>query len=579
GDHVAFVRGGNVHVVSLAQGAPPALALTQGASDQHFFGLAEFVAQEEMARFEGMWWSPDGARLAYAEVDETEVARFAIADPARPERPPQVFAYPRTGTANARVDLHVKTLPTEATASSTSPSVQAQWDHERYPYLARVLWDNEAAPLAILVQTRDQREAALFAVDLETGRSTLLVRESDPAWVNLERDLPRFLPQGAGLLWATEGQGARTLELRGLDGTLSKELLPADSGFLSFVHALPDASAIFVLIGDALVNHLVRVDLASGARTVVVASDGCDRTATVARQGTCVLETRTGPQRLPETRLVFPDGHAMPVPSVAVAPPFRVNLSLVRTGGAQDFHAALIRPRTFEAGRRYPVILHVYGGPHSLMVRADERHYLLDQWLADRGAVVVALDNRGTPRRGRDWERAVKCAFGDVPLDDQVAGLQALAARFPELDLTRVGVYGWSFGGYLSALAALRRPDVFRVAVAGAPVVDWLDYDTHYTERYMDLPDAAPEAYRAANLLTYARDLARPLLLIHGTADDNVYFFHSLKLADALVRAGRPFEFLPLARVTHQLAEPAIREAVWNRVAEFLFRHLDSDPA
>jgi dipeptidyl-peptidase-4 len=161
-----------------------------------------------------------------------------------------------------------------------------------------------------------------------------------------------------------------------------------------------------------------------------------------------------------------------------------------------------------------------------------------------------------------------------VPLEDQVVGLQALAARYPELDTTRVGVYGWSFGGYLAALALLRRPDVFKVAVAGAPVVDWRDYDTHYTERYLDLPEQAPDAYRAASLLTYASDLRRPLLVVHGTADDNVYFFHSLKLVDALFRAGRPCAFIPLAGVTHQVPDPVLRAQLWRSIVDFMFEHL-----
>ena len=172
---------------------------------------------------------------------------------------------------------------------------------------------------------------------------------------------------------------------------------------------------------------------------------------------------------------------------------------------------------------------------------------LIDQWLADQGFIVAAVDNRGTPGRGRDWEKAVSKHFGSVPLEDQIAGLKALGKRFPEMDLERVGVYGWSFGGYLSALAVLRAPDVFKAAVAGAPVVDWLDYDTHYTERYLGLPDADAAAYQEASLLTYAADLKRPLLLVHGTADDNVYFRHTLKLTNALFRAGKDFDLLPLA--------------------------------
>ena len=204
------------------------------------------------------------------------------------------------------------------------------------------------------------------------------------------------------------------------------------------------------------------------------------------------------------------------------------------------------------------------------MVAADASRYYLQQWMADHGFVVAMVDGRGTQWRGRDHERAILERFGDVPLEDQVKGLQALGASYPELDLTRVGVYGWSFGGYLAALAVLRRPDVFKVGVAGAPVVDWRYYDTHYTERYLGLLGAPAPAYDAASLLTYAPKLARPLLLVHGVADDNVYFAHTLQLADALFRAGRAFELLPLVGLTHQVADPKVRGALYGRMVGFL---------
>jgi len=200
--------------------------------------------------------------------------------------------------------------------------------------------------------------------------------------------------------------------------------------------------------------------------------------------------------------------------------------------------------------------------------------WLLAQWLADQGFIVVSIDGRGTPGRGHDWERAIGRHFGSVPLDDQVAGLQALGKKYRELDLNRVGIYGWSFGGYLSALGALRRPDVFKAAVAGAPPTDWLDYDTHYTERYLGLPDTDADAYKEASLLTYAADLKRPLLLIHGTSDDNVYFRHTLKLADALFRAGKDFELLPLSSMTHMTPDPVVTERLYSRIAGFFQIHL-----
>jgi dipeptidyl-peptidase-4 len=196
------------------------------------------------------------------------------------------------------------------------------------------------------------------------------------------------------------------------------------------------------------------------------------------------------------------------------------------------------------------------------------------QWLADHGAIVVSVDNRGTPRRDRAWERAIKGNFAEVALADQVEALRALGAKHRDLDLGRVGIHGWSFGGYMAALAVLRRPEVYKVAVAGAPVVDWRDYDTHYTERYLDLPEANPQGYEDSSLLTHAGKLERPLLLVHGTADDNVYTFHSLKLAGALLRAGRSCDYLPLPGVTHQIADPALRAEIWRRTLAFLQRHL-----
>jgi dipeptidyl-peptidase-4 len=200
--------------------------------------------------------------------------------------------------------------------------------------------------------------------------------------------------------------------------------------------------------------------------------------------------------------------------------------------------------------------------------------YLVQQWMADQGFIVVSIDGRGTPARGRAWERAIKWDLMEVPLRDQVEALQALGRRYPEMDLTRVGIYGWSFGGYFSALALERRPAVFSAAVAGAPVTDWRDYDTHYTERYMGLPEQNAKGYDASSALTWAKDLFRPLLILHGTADDNVYFLHSLKLVDALFRAGKTFEFVPLPGYTHMVADSVGITQVNHRIVEHFRRHL-----
>jgi dipeptidyl-peptidase-4 len=259
--------------------------------------------------------------------------------------------------------------------------------------------------------------------------------------------------------------------------------------------------------------------------------------------------------------------------SVAEEPSLRANVTFT-TAGRRVLNAAIVRPRDARPGMRYPVILYVYGGPHGQEVVRTPRSYLLRQWIADRGFVVVSIDGRGTPGRGREWERAIKGNLIEIPLADQVEALQALGASNPDLDLTRTGVYGWSFGGYFSAHATMQRPDVFRAGVAGAPVADWRDYDTFYTERYMDLPESNAAGYDASSVLTYADRLERPLMIVHGTVDDNVYFLHSMKLSDALFRAGKPFEFVPLAGFTHMVPDPVVTRRLYGRIADFFQRHL-----
>ncbi len=564
GQRVAFVGGPDLFVVDADAGAPP-YALTTGGSAERFFGRAEFVAQEEMHRFQGYWWSPTNDALLVSDVDESGVERFSLTDPARPERPPATFRYPRPGQANA--DVRLGLFPLDG-----GLPLWIEWDRGRYPYVARVLWCDGASPLTLLVQTRDQRETVLLAVDLEVGQTRSLVVERDEAWVNLEPDLPRWLPGGRGLLWATETPDQRRLELRGVKGTFERVLVGDD--FLRLLHVAPDGAFLHVLMGGAVSNRIERVDVSSGTRVCLV-DDGGDHQPLFSGDGERWVDVFTTLKTVPVAAVRDRDGRVLgTLPDSAEPLPFSVNVEIATVQGDRLYHAAIVRPRDFAPGKRYPVIVHAYGGPHALMVKPDARAYVFDQWLADHGAIVVCADNRGTPRRGRAWERAIKAAFGTVPVDDQADALAALSNRYPELDLARVGIYGWSFGGYLAALAVLRRPEVFHVAVAGAPVVDWRDYDTHYTERYLDLPNVDPEAYRSSSLLTYAGNLVRPLLLVHGTADDNVYFFHSLKLADALTRAGRNFDFLPLAGVTHQMADPLIREQVWAKMAGYLIERL-----
>ncbi len=568
GKAVAYVRDYDVYVYDLA--ARQERRLTTGGTEQVSHGLAEFVAQEEMARFSGYWWSPDARSLVYQESDARGVEVWYVADPARPGQAPLPSFYPRPGKANVAVRLGI--LP--ATGGDT---VWVQWDRQRYPYLARVHWDKQG-PLTVLVQTRDQKELVLLKVDPASGRTTPLVTERDSTWVNLPRDdVPRWLGQDVGFLWTSEEGGGPRLELRGPDGQLRRVLVESAAGFQSLADVdVEGHTFVYNASPDPTQSQVFRGALDNGRPKPLTDTPGI-HAAVFSKNHAVYVHVAMQPQAMPRSTVHRADGTlAGELPSVAEQPPFTPRAELLKVGEGPGFYAAVVWPRNFDSRKRYPVIVDVYGGPGFNKVVATMGSRLLDQWLADAGFMVVSIDGRGTPGRGHDWERAIYQRFGSVPLEDQVAGLKALGRRFPQMDLDRVGIVGWSFGGYLSGLAVLRRPDVFKAAVAGAPVVDWLDYDTHYTERYLGIPPAASAAYEEGSLLTSAGRLKRPLLIVHGTADDNVYFRHSLRLVDALFRSGKDFEILPLSGLTHMVPDPVVTEQLWSRVVRHFQKHLVS---
>jgi dipeptidyl-peptidase-4 len=568
GKRVAYVRDHDLYVLDLA--SQKETPVTTGGGERRTHGLAEFVAQEEMQRFSGYWWAPDSRSLAYEEADADGVETWYVADPLQPGQRPQPSFYPRPGKANVRVRLGV-------IAVGGGPTRWLAWDVKKYPYLASVRWD-EKGPLTLLVQNREQTEQVLLRADPATGQTTTLLTERDDAWLNLHHDGPRWLDDGS-FLWTGEGSEGPRLEWREKDGAIRRVLVPAGSGYRGLVDVDPAGKrAVYRASTDPTQVHLFRLSLEDGKSSTLADEPGI-HDAVFGRNHSLYVHQMTSSDAMPRSTVHRADGSSVgELPSVAEEPPFVPRGELLRVGEGEGFWCAVVRPHNFDAGKRYPVIVHVYGGPGHQQVLAAMGTRLLDQWLADQGFLVVSIDNRGTPGRGRAWERAVSRRFGSVPLEGQIAGLEALAKRYPEMDPRRVGVYGWSFGGYLSALAVLRRPDVFKAAVAGAPVVDWLDYDTHYTERYLGLPDRDDAAYRAASLLTYAEDLKRPLLLIHGTADDNVYFRHTLKLTDALFRAGKDFDLLPLSGLTHMVPDPVVTQRLYGRFAAF-FRHHLGEPA
>jgi len=561
GRHVAYVARRALRVVSTEGKDERALAEPESADVT--YGLAEFIAAEEMGRSRGFWWSPDSERLLVARVDDTPVRRWWISDPARPERDPQHVPYPAAGTANADVRLFVIGLDGERT--------EVVWDRAHYPYLAHVHWSDAGAPL-LLVQARDQRSQLFLAVSPETGETRLVHADEDRVWLDLFPGVPCWSPSGNLVRIADEG-GARVLAVgeRLLTGPQLHVRAVLDVGPHDvLVSASAGAEANAPEIGEVhvyRVNELglervsqepgVHAAVRAGGVTVLVS-------ASVDRPGSRVRVLRDGKQTATVT-------------SYAEDPGMSPRVTFTE-GGARRIPCAVLLPRDHDGRTPLPVLMDPYGGPHGQRVVAAHNPHLTSQWFADQGFAVVVADGRGTPGRSPAWEKAVRDDLAAVVLEDQVDALQALAGDFP-LDLDRVAIRGWSFGGYLAALGALRRPDVFHAAVVGAPVTDLRLYDTHYQERYLGHPDEQPEVYRRNSLiddagLVDAAEPHRPMMVIHGFADDNVVVAHSLRLSSALLAAGRPHEVLPLSGVTHMTPQESVAENLLLLQLDFLRRSL-----
>lgn len=569
-----------LHVIDLAGPVPLERTLTTGSTETITHGTAEFIAQEEMGRNEGYWWSPDSTTLLVQETDESKVEVRYVADPLHPEVAPTKFFYPRAGTPNAIVRLML------VSRTGGGKPLAVTWDNVAFPYLANVDWP-ASGRLTLLVQNREQTDQRLLEVNQATGLTRELLRETDTAWLNLDdnsagssgdRRPPFWFKDGSHFLWTTERRGTWQVELRDASGKLVRELTPVTWNYRGLI-GLDDAGGSFYARGgdDPREVHVWKFPLSGGAGVRLTNERGQHNASFFADSRLLVRTTDNFDGGYRTEVVSASDARAIAtLPSIAESPAQWPTTELTRTTGKLAFDAAVTRPRAFQTGKKYPVILVVYAGPTSKRVIADARSFLTDQWMADSGYVVVRIDGRGTPWRGREWERVIKGNFIDVALEDQIAGLQALARQHPELDLTRVGVSGWSFGGYFSAMAAIRRPDIFRAAVVGAPVVTWENYDTHYTERYLGLPQKTPEAYKVSNVTTYAANSSRPLLLIHGLTDDNVYFQHTLQLADALYLAGQTYELLPMLG-THMVNDPLVRLRQQTRIMGFLSRELRPD--
>ncbi|WP_033437863.1 S9 family peptidase [Saccharothrix sp. NRRL B-16314] len=545
GRKVGYVADGALHVVELESGADRVVAAPDGPDVT--WGLAEFIAAEEMGRFRGYWFSPDGDRVLAARVDNAPVPRWHIADPANPDKPAAEIAYPAAGEANAVVGVSV----------FGADRVDVTWDRDAFPYLAAVSWSSHGKPL-LQVQSRDQRHVRVLAVDVETGAVDVVADDTDPRWLEIVPGAPRWTPGGELLRVLPIGDANRLV-------VGDRPWTPDGFQVRSVLDVAEDGVLVTASTDDPTQTHVFLVTAEGPTR--LSTEDGVN---SAARAGGVLLLVSSAMDRFGPKVTVSTGGE---IGTFAETPVLTPEVRLL-TVGERELRTALLFPRDHVPGVKLPVLLDPYGGPHSQRVVSARNAYLTSQWLADQGFAVLVADGRGTPGRGPVWEREIAFDFADATLQDQVDALHAVAAVEPDLDLTRVGIRGWSYGGYLAALAVLRRPDVFHAGIAGAPVTDWRLYDTHYTERYLGHPAEKPEVYDANSLIADAPKLERPLMIVHGLADDNVVAAHTLRLSSALLAAGRPHTVLPLSGVTHMTPQEQVAENLLLLQVDFLHRSL-----
>jgi dipeptidyl-peptidase-4 len=535
GRRVAYVESGTLRLVD-ASGSNDRELVSDPDPEIHW-GVAEFVAAEEMERQRGYWWSPGGEHIVAARVDDRPVRTWHIASPVDPEAIPRAVRYPRAGTDNAIVTLSVLAID--------GGRVDVEWDRDSFPYLVTVDWGTNG-PLTLLVESRDQRTMQVLRVDPDTGATDLIREDHDDRWLDITVSVPG---------WLADGRLVRTVDADDTKRLAFDDELMTPAG-LQVAQVLDVGEGVhFRANEDPTETHVWRVD-AQGALTRLTGEPGVHSAAVGGNVVVLMSATMDG---LPTTT-VLEDGEAIATLASAAETPILMATPTFFVGGERDLRMALFTPGGVEPAVPLPVLLDPYGGPHFGVVQKALTLHLESQWFADQGFAVLVIDGRGTPGRGPGWDREVYRNLADPVLDDQVDGLHAAAERYPFLDLERVAIRGWSFGGFLAAMAVLRRPDVFHAAVAGAPVTDGALYDTHYTERYLGMPGEQQHAYDRYRLLDDAPNLSRPLMLIHGIADDNVYFANTLQLSKRLMEAGRPHTVLPLSGITHAPMDPQVAE-------------------
>ena len=573
GRYVSFERDHNLWLVSLADGKER--ALTQGGTEEVRKGELDWVYPEELEVTTAYWWAPDSSAIAYLQMDESKVAKYPLVDFTSPEGDAEEERYPPAGGANPIVRVFVAAVGGggEARAMDTGENTDI--------YIARVNWLTDSKHVAIQRLNRPQTELDLLIADAASGETRTALTEKDQYWINVSNDL-HFLKDGKRFLWSSERTGYRHLYLYDLDGKEQAQLTKGEWE-VSAVDAVDEGKGLVYFTGTSkspLERHLYRVSLDGSAVSRITIHNGTHG-VNVAPDASAFVDTYSDVMTPPRQDLAHADGSLLriinenKVAELAeyhlVAPQFLT----VKTHDGVQLNAWMIKPPDFDASRKYPVLIYTYGGPHAQVVLNawGNNTGLWHQEMAQKGYIIFALDNRGSAGRGHLFEEPIHYRFGAQELSDQRDGVDYLKS-LPYVDASRIGIWGWSYGGHMTLHAMFEAGNVFKAGFAGGPVTDWFFYDSIYTERYLGLLPQNAESYRSSSPIEKAEGLKGKLLIAHGTGDDNVHFANTLSLINELIENGKYVEVMPFPGRGHGVSDPPARKVLMNRVTQFFLDNL-----
>lgn len=575
GTYISFIRDQNLYVKNIRTGEERAITTEGGGAIK--FGMAEFVAQEEMSRMTGYWWSPDESHIAFTKVDETPVDNITRTEIYADDIKLVEQKYPKAGTDNVDITLAVQSLENN----------ERRWidlGQEKDIYLARGQWMPDSDTFTYQWQSRDQQQLELRAYHLPTQKQTVLLKEASPTWVNLHDDL-YFLKDQGQFIWASERDGYKHLYLYSNDGKLIRQLTDG-KWVVDALEAVDNDAATIYFSGrkdTPLESHLYSVSLDGGKISKVTERDGYHQ-VTFSQDASIYIDRFSTANTPPQVSLHQASGKQITwleenaVDDEHPLAPYKDSWTKPEFGELTTKDGATLMYRLYKpenTNKQNPVIVYLYGGPHAQVVTnswGGNRGLLMQHWV-DQGYVVFSIDNRGSNYRGKAFEDPIYKQMGSIEVDDQVRGVEFLRT-LPYVDPARIGVHGHSYGGYMTLMTMFKAGDYFKAGVAGAPVTDWRLYDTHYTERYMGNPKTDDAAYTASSVFPYAKDLKGPLMIYHGMADDNVLFTHSTMLYKHLQDLAIPFETMDYPGKKHSIRGKQTGIHLYHTITNFFDKHL-----